>query len=102
MRTDTENDGNTTVLEFYNVPYETIVELLEYDVTYNVLKFFVNNKGVLSVKQKLLENEKMYIRVCVNTSIVLDKIIDVDSHINIMLKQIELKQANKENEEPEN
>ena len=108
MRTDTERINGTTftILDFGKVPYKTIVELLEYDVIHNVLKFFVqdtDNKADLEVKQHTLENGELYTKIYVNTTLILHKRIDVDSHINKMLKKIELQQENKqENEEEEN
>ncbi len=108
MRTNTERTDGTifTVLDFGKVPYKTIVELLEYDVIHNILKFFVqdtDNKADLEVKQHTLENGELYTKIYVNTTLILHKRIDVDSHINKMLKKIELQQENKqENEEEEN
>jgi hypothetical protein len=116
MRTDTEriNDTTFTVLDLGKVPYKTIVELLEYDVIHNVLKFFVQddtptekslwdtgNKADLEVKQHTLENGELYTKIYVNTTLILHKRIDVDSHINQMLKKIELQQEKKQENEEE-
>ena len=111
MRTNTETiNGNTIItFDFGKVSYKTIVDLLEYDITYNRLKYFnqePDNKADLVIKQSPKQGPNEWfqhnIKVYVNTILLLDKGCHDNDHIIKMVKKIELEQANKEEDTEEN
>jgi hypothetical protein len=103
--TETINDIIINTFDFGKVPYRTVIDLLENDVTYNVLKFFnqeTENKADLVIKQTPKQDKNEWfqssIEVYVNTILLLNKGCHDNDHIIKMVEKMELKKENNQEE----
>ena len=107
--TETINGVSIITFDFNKVPYKTIIELLENDVTYKVLKFFnqeTENKADLVIKLTPKQGNKEWyensIEVYVNTILILNKGCNNEDHIIKMVEKMELKQEIVKEDEEQN